>query len=450
MTDDPRSLTARPVPAWFTDAKFGVFVHWGAYSVPAWAEPTGELGATDPEVWFAHNPYAEWYWNTSQIEGSPAWVHHRAVHGARPYDDFLDLWRAESFDPGDWTDLFARAGARYVVPTTKHHDGIALWDAPGTGTRNTVHRGPRRDLVADLADAVRARGLRFGVYYSGGLDWYAGRRAVIRHEDLIDDYGRPHEAAYAAYALRQVRDLIDRYRPDVLWNDIGWPDLGMPELPDLFAHYYAAVPDGVVNDRWDGAHADYLTSEYQAGREKETAAVWENCRGVGLSFGYNRNEGPEHLLDPAGAVRLLVDVVSRGGNLLLNVGPKADGTLPAEQRAVLEGIASWMAHHSAAVHATRPLEPGEAVPCGETVTAQGPHWVRWTRDDRHAYAFVAGAPGGEVVLQTLPGLLDPDTATRLDGGHVAAVAVPGGVRVTSAGLDAALPTAIRFTPAQPW
>ncbi|MEZ0071393.1 alpha-L-fucosidase [Planotetraspora sp. GP83] len=438
---DPHPVSDRPVPSWFTDAKFGIFIHWGAYSVPAWAEPTGELGAVDPDVWFAHNPYAEWYWNTSQIEGSPAHEHHRTVHGGRPYDDFLDEWKAELFDPADWVDLFARAGARYVVPTTKHHDGIALWDAPGTRTRNTVHRGPRRDLIADLATAVRARGLRFGTYYSGGIDWWAGRRAVIRHEDLIDDYGRANEAAYAAYALRQVRDLIDRYGPDVLWNDIGWPDLGMADLPGLFAHYYATVPEGVVNDRWDGAHADYMTSEYQAGRENETAAHWENCRGVGLSFGYNANEGPEHLLDPASAVRLLVDVVSRGGNLLLNVGPKADGTLPGEQRAVLEGIASWMTHHATAVHATRPLESGAAVP------HDGGPWIRWTRDDRHAYAFLADVPAsaaGQVRLKTRQGLLDPATAVRLDGRAVQAEAVPDGVLVTSAELGTPLPAVVRF------
>jgi alpha-L-fucosidase len=169
-------LSGRLVPEWFTDAKFGIFVHWGAYSVPAWAEPIGALGVVDPDVWFKHNPYAEWYWNTIRIEGSPAQEHHRTTHGGRPYDEFLDEWKAELFDPADWVELFARAGARYVVPTTKHHDGIALWDAPGTGIRNTVHRGPRRDLIADLAAAVRARDLRFGVYYSGGIDWYAGRR----------------------------------------------------------------------------------------------------------------------------------------------------------------------------------------------------------------------------------------------------------------------------------
>lgn len=438
MNDFPQS--GRPVPAWFTDAKFGIFVHWGAYSVPAWAEPTGELGVVDPDVWFKRNPYAEWYWNTIRIEGSPAQEHHRTTHGGRPYDEFLDEWKAELFDPADWVELFARAGARYVVPTTKHHDGIALWDAPGTGIRNTVHRGPRRDLIADLAAAVRARDLRFGVYYSGGIDWYAGRRDPVLHEDRMDE-GRPHEAAYAAYAHRQVIDLIDRHRPDVLWNDMGWPRAGQADLPELFSYYYATVPEGVVNDRWDNAHADYLTSEYEADRANEWGACWENTRGIGFSFGYNQAEGPEHLLDPAAAVRLLVDVVSRGGNLLLNVGPKADGTLPQEQRAVLEGMASWMACHSEAVHATRPLESGCADP------HDGVPWVRWTRDERHIYAFVADVPeeaGGRVVLKTRPGLLDPDTAERLDGDTVKAEAGPEGIHITSAGLDTPLPTAIRF------
>jgi len=433
-------LSGRLVPEWFTDAKFGIFIHWGAYSVPAWAEPIGALGDVDPDVWFKHNPYAEWYWSTIQIEGSPAQEHHRTMHGGRPYDEFLDAWKAELFDPADWVELFARAGARYVVPTTKHHDGIALWDAPGTGTRNTVHRGPRRDLIADLADAVRARDLRFGVYYSGGIDWYAGRRDPVLHEDRMDD-GKPHEAAYAAYAHRQVLDLIERYHPAVLWNDMGWPRAGRAELPELFSHYYATVPEGVVNDRWDSAHADYLTSEYELDRANERTACWENTRGIGFSFGYNQVEGPEHMLDPAGAVRLLVDVVSRGGNLLLNVGPKADGTLPQEQRAVLEGMASWMACHSEAVHATRPLEPGSADP------QDGGPWVRWTRDERHVYAFVADVPDGadgQIVLNARPSLLDPDTAERLDGQPVKAESGPEGVHVTSGGLDTPLPTAIRF------
>ncbi|MFJ8023572.1 alpha-L-fucosidase [Streptomyces sp. NPDC096311] len=439
MSDSPP--TGRPIPGWFPEAKLGIFVHWGAYSVPAWAEPTGALGVVDPDVWFKHNPYAEWYWNTIRIEGSPAQEHHRTVHGGRPYDEFLDEWKAELFDPADWVDLFARAGARYVVPTTKHHDGIALWDAPGTGTRNTVHRGPRRDLIDDIAAAVRARDLRFGVYYSGGIDWYAGRRDPVLHEDRMDD-GRPHEAAYAAYARRQVLDLIDRHRPDMLWNDMGWPRAGWASLPELFSHYYATVPEGVVNDRWDSAHVDFFTTEYESGRGNEAAACWQNCRGIGFSFGYNQVEGPEHLLTATGAVRLLVDVASRGGNLLLNVGPKADGTLPQEQRDVLEGMASWMAPHARAVHATRPPEPGAVEP------QDGSPWVRWTRDERHVYAFVADVPDearGHVVLKTQPGLVDPVTAERLDGRPVQAEAGSEGVHVTSGGLGTSLPTVISFT-----
>src|SRR6478609_8741406 len=121
----------RPTPEWFADSGLGIFVHWGAYSVPAWAEPIGALGAIeDSEFWFAHNPYAEWYFNTIRIEGSPARAHHAEVHGGMPYDDFLDVWRAERFDADEMVQLFARAGARYVVPTTKHHDGITLWEAP--------------------------------------------------------------------------------------------------------------------------------------------------------------------------------------------------------------------------------------------------------------------------------------------------------------------------------
>ena len=245
---------ARPVPQWYRDAKLGIFIHWGAYSVPAWAEPTGELGAVDEATWFRHNAYAEWYWNTIRFDDSPARRHHRETYGDAPYDDFLDAWQAEEFDPADWAGLFARAGARYVVPTTKHHDGIALWDAPGTGTRNTVRRGPRRDLVRDLETAVRDAGLRFGVYYSGGLDWSISELPVLDNGAAVRRL-RPVDAAYAAYAYaRHLRDLVDRYHPDVLWNDIEWPDAGKHGyalgLLELLEHYYATVPDGVVNDRW--------------------------------------------------------------------------------------------------------------------------------------------------------------------------------------------------------
>jgi alpha-L-fucosidase len=321
----------RPVPSWFPAAKFGIFIHWGAYSVPAWGEPVGELGAVEDRVWFRHNPYSKWYWNTIRFEGTPARQHHRETYHDAPYDDFLDAWEPTEFDPADWAKLFVDAGARYVIPTTKHHDGITLWDAPGTGTRNTVRRGPRRDLVAEIERAVRDAGLRFGAYYSGGLDWHVTNLPVIDTHAAVREH-RPRDAAYAAYAYFHVRDLVDRYHPDLLWNDIEWPDAGKHGqslgLFELMEHYYRAVPEGVVNDRWGDTHWDYKTSEYQFHLDSEQSAVWENCRGIGLSFGYNRVESAAHLLDGDGLIKHLVDVVSRGGNLLLNVGPTAEGLVP--------------------------------------------------------------------------------------------------------------------------
>lgn len=409
----------REVPAWFRDAKLGVFVHWGAYAVPAWAEPTGELGAVDEATWFRHNPYAEWYANTIRLDGSPAQEHHRRVHGGAPYDDFLDAWHAEAFDPAAWLDLFARAGARYVVPTTKHHDGIALWDAPGTATRNTVRRGPRRDLVADLAAATRAAGLRFGVYYSGGLDWHVTDLPPLDSHRAVHER-RPVDAAYAAYAALHVRDLVDRFRPDVLWNDIEWPDAGKHRhalgLFELFRHYYATVPDGVVNDRWGDTHADYRTSEYRFALANEGAGAWENCRGIGLSFGYNQAEDASHLLDGPAVVRHLADVVSRGGNLLLNMGPTASGEIPELQRRTLEQLAGWMSVHATAIHGTRPLPAGIAGPSDEP-------WVRWTRSGGTAFAVVGAA--GRVRLAASARSLDAGSARLLDGRPVTAEEADG-------------------------
>ena len=374
--DDRPSLWSdleRPLPAWLPRAKLGIFIHWGAYSVPAWAEPSGALGAVPEEEWFTHNAYAEWYANTIRIPGSPAAEHHRQTWGDAPYDDFLDAWTAERFDPAAWAALFAEAGASYVVPTTKHHDGIALWDAPGTGTRNTVHRGPRRDLVGELADAVRAAGLRFGVYYSGGLDWsissFGPHTTMAEVESL-----RPVDAAYNCYALLHVRDLVERYAPDVLWNDINWPDAGKRtgawSLHELFRDFYAGNPDGVVNDRWGETHRDYRTSEYEHGTAAEAGTDWEQCRGLGFSFGHNQVEDESVVLSGHQLATLLADVVSRGGRLLLNVGPTAAGEIPALQQRSLRDLGRWTAALGETLSGARRVDPAVAR------NGDAP-WTRW-------------------------------------------------------------------------
>ncbi|HEY4898310.1 MAG TPA: alpha-L-fucosidase [Candidatus Nanopelagicaceae bacterium] len=373
---------ARPIPKWFTDAKFGIFIHWGAYSVPAWAEPTGELGVVPEDQWFAHNPYAEWYFNTIRIEGSPAATHQKEIYGAAPYDDFLDEWKATKFNPDDWAQLFKKAGAQYVIPVTKHHDGITLWDAPGTGTRNSVARGPKRDLVSEIGSAVRTVGIKFGAYYSGGLDWSVSALPPITLPAHVKGL-RPSDAAYAMYCYEHIIDLIDRYRPDVLWNDIDYPDFAKREGPyslaSIFDHYYKVVPNGVVNDRWGVSHNDYKTSEYQHTLENESGIGWENNRGIGFSFGYNKQESEKHYKSIKSALHHLIDIVSRGGNLLLNVGPTADGEIPAFQRQVLEGMGNWLSVNGEAIY-------GSSV--AKNMKSTNEPWIRWTQKDKNIYAII--------------------------------------------------------------
>ncbi len=429
MSDlDRWTALRRETPDWFTRAKLGIFVHWGPYSVPAWAEPIGELGTIEPATWFTHNPYAEWYFNTIRIDGSPAQQHHREVWADRPYDDFLDLWRPEAFDARELAETFRVAGASYVVLTTKHHDGVTLWDAPGTAGRNTVHRGPQRDLVREWVDGARAAGLRVGTYYSGGLDWHV--RPFPPHQGASFDGERPLDAEYASYAASHVRDLVRRYRPDVLWNDIEWPDAGKNFAPDgigtVFEEFYAAVPHGVVNDRWNVPHQDFTTSEYQASLDNESSAVWENTRGVGLSFGYNAVEA-DHALTGAQAARHLVDVVSRGGRLLLGVGPKADGTLPDWQRTILADLGEWTGVAGPLLVDLTPAEgaAGEAL---TSVVSPAEAWVRRARSGVREVLCVdvPDSPTAVVTLSRPMTLLTPDWAT-LDGATLTLGPRPGPV-----------------------
>jgi alpha-L-fucosidase len=394
------------LPDWALEASLGIFIHWGAYAVPAWAEPEHVAGEPEPEGgWFKHSSYAEWYANTIRIEGSLAGAHHAEVYGSAPYEDFLDQWKAEAYDPAEWARLFRSLGADYVVPVTKHHDGVTLWDAPGSEGFNTVDRGPKQDLLTPLAEAVRAEGMRFGVYYSGGLDWKITDNPPIVETDDIWRY-RPNDAEYTAYATAHVRDLIDRYRPSVLWNDIEWPETGKEDgsLDALIAHYRSEVPDGIVNDRWGADIWDYRTSEYSMAADHETGVGWEHNRGLGSSFGYNRVEDASFTLSPLALAKHYADVVSRGGRLLLNVGPDASGRIPEIQVRTLEGVAEWM-------RALKPYTAGRSFPGGDkvAVSAEGDVWFRfWASGDRLVVvadrpdAVKIDAPGFEVVAIALP------------------------------------------------
>lgn len=400
----------RPLPEWFVNAKLGYFIHWGPYSVPAWAEPTAELGTVaDKKEWYRHNPYAEWYFNTIRLKDSPAYQHHQEVYGGKDYDDFIDDWNTDSFNAKSIVKQLLDGGGQYLVLTTKHHDGVCLWDAPGSNGRNTVDRGPKRDLVGEYAAACRALGMRFGAYYSGGLDWFVRPTEPIGDHAGPDITQRPVDLEYAAYAAEHVRDLIRRYSPDILWNDINWPDEGKDfretGIGRVFEEYYAVKPDGLVNDRWEVPHSDYTTSEYQARLDNEQSGAWENCRGVGLSFGYNSVEGPEHSLSGPEAAKYLVDAVSRGGRLLLGVGPKADGTLPEWQARIVTDLGKWMKVTSQILERIGPASESRELQA---------EWVRFGQKGDDLIAFIdsdspVSVVGGE--------LLTPQWA-RLEGGEL--------------------------------
>lgn len=414
------------VPDWYRDAKLGFFVHWGLYSVPAWAVRHGER-AVPTEDAYAWHQYAEWYGNTVRIAGSPTWRRHQEMFGAgTSYEDLADLWDASAFDADAFVAELVGAGARYVVPTTKHHEGFCLWDTPTTPF-NAARRGPRRDLIAELHDASRRAGARFGVYFSGALDWHASDFPPIESDTDLFRFRR-NDPPFARYAAAQLEELIERFGPDILWNDIDWPDGGKGgddyALAALFARYFERHPHGVVNDRWGVPCHGYLTREYTDVHEPQEH-VWESTRGLGFSFGYNRDEDDRHSLTGTQLVRHLVDVVSKNGNLLINVGPTAAGEIPPLQLAAMREMGAWLARDGGAIYGTRPWIRAEE-PAGAP--------RRYTASDGAVHVLALDPASGEIEL---PRELDPRGARWSDGSApeartgadgVTIVVIPEGLR----------------------
>ncbi|MGW7693671.1 alpha-L-fucosidase [Streptomyces asiaticus] len=313
---------------WFPDAKFGIFVHWGIYAVDGVQE--------------------SW----SFFEGDV------------PHDQYMAQrhgFTARHYAPEDWADLFARAGARYAVLTSRHHDGVALWDTE-EGDLNVVRHTPAgRDLVGPYAAAMRERGIRVGLYYAHN-DWNHPDYASTRYE------GRPPEqennpyaevpkeaedlvawARYLAYRDGQVRELTTRFRPDLLWFDGEWERTEEQwRIKDLARLIRSEVPRCVLNARMLG-EGDYATPE-QGVPIEPPAGPWELCLTFNDSWGYRHHD---HNYKSTGQlIRYFTETIGGGGNLLLSVGPKEDGTIPAEQVERLEGMGAWIARHAESVYGT--------------------------------------------------------------------------------------------------
>jgi alpha-L-fucosidase len=366
------SLETYQIPQWYKDAKFGIFIHWGAYSVPAFGSE-----------WYPRQMYIN-----QDRRGNNFFDHHIATWGKQKdfgYKDFIPMFKAEKFDAEAWAKLFKETGARYVIPVAEHHDGFAMYDC--TFTRwDSTEMGPKRDVIAELSKAVRGQGMKFGVSSHRAFNWMF----YVRNKDFdnsdpkfADLYGRPMPFLFQDNAwdyqnffppqddqfkddwLARSCELIDKYDPDVFWFDFCiTPDRKLNHEQNSFAdhlkrfaaYYYnktASKKDGlgIINYKFDAfpERAAVLDKE-RSKMDKTREPFWQTDTAVSASsWGYTENQkykSPDRLVDD------LVDIVSKNGCLLLNVGPRADGTIPDEDQAILKAIGAWLKVNGEAIYDT--------------------------------------------------------------------------------------------------
>lgn len=373
------SLNSRPVPSWFGDAKFGIFIHWGLYSVPAYTK-RGE--------------YAEWYGQQILNADHPARKFHDRVYGPNvKYADFVKGFTAELFDADEWAELFRKSGAKYMNLVSKHHDGFCLFKSSYAPFWNSVEVGPHRDFLAELKVACEKTDVRFGVYHSV-YEWWNPL------------YLRDPEEYAVKHLIPMMKELIETYQPNTLFTDGEWEHPSRVWHSTEFLQWLyneSSVRDFIVpNDRWGnetrGVCGGNFTTEYgEIGGGRSLADVpdkrpFEECRGIGRSFGLNRIEEPEDYLSVGELLRLLCSLVSKGGNFLLNIGPAADGTIPGIMKERLLGIGKWLSVN------------GEAIYGSSVYTDQTTEKTYYTKQTKTGavYAILDGYPSGEHVFCKIP------------------------------------------------
>jgi len=450
------SLDARPNPKWYTDAKFGIFIHWGLYSVPAYAA-VGVKG---------ENEYAEWYWNSltegmrgnGTSNGAATWEFHKKVYGPDfKYPDFAPMFRAELFDPDRWADVFVQAGAKYVALTSKHHEGFTLWHSAEANRSwgrawNSVDIGPRRDLLMDLSTAGRAKGLHMGIYYSL-YEWY--------NPIWLTDKAR----YVTEHLFPQFKDVVTHAQPDIIFSDGEW-ELTSAEWhsAELLAWLFNESPVAgkiVVDDRWGKdtrhKHGGYYTTEYTSGMQ-QAEHPWEESRGMGQSYGYNRAESLTNYHTGRELTMMLIDIVSRGGNLLLDIGPRADGRIPVIMEERLMQIGEWLRPNGECIYGTHALKNTRQwskgkVPQMEDKEFRASYEIKQMVDEPPAgYARVDAffTANGDYLYAILPRW--PEQGLTLDGFNA-----PSGAKIslletgdelkwrqTGSQLQITLPDALRF------
>ncbi|HEX5284416.1 MAG TPA: alpha-L-fucosidase [Bryocella sp.] len=429
------SLAAYRTPDWFRDAKFGIFLHWGVYSVPAFGN--------------------EWYSRNMYIPGNKAYEHHVATYGTPDkfgYKDFIPMFKAEHFDPDAWVSLFAQAGARYIVPVAEHCDGFPMYASAMT-PYNAAVMGPHRDVVGELARATRGRGLHFGVssHTAEHWWWYGVGNAIpsdVRDRNAQTNwlYGPampmslpksarsaadpdkepdpshlelwlPPDKAFLDAWLARSTELVDLYHPDFFYFDwwIGQPAF-RPYLQQFAAYYYDRSAQRnqqpVLTYKEESMPPNVATLDIERGKlDTQRLLPWQTDTSISVhSWGYVEND---EYRTASSLIQQLVDTVAKNGNLLLNVGPKSDGTIPEQARAVLLEMGSWLRVNGEAIYGTRPFAvfgegptkaPRNSTQKNKDIESYTPEDVRYTTspDHRFVYAIMLGWPkSGSLTMRTL-------------------------------------------------
>lgn len=418
------SLEASRVPDWYIDGKFGIFIHWGLYAVPA---VTNE--------WYAHAMYTQ---------DSPEYQSHLKNFGPHTkfgYKDFIPLFRAEKYDPAAWATLFQQAGAKFVVPVAEHHDGFPMYDCSRTEW-SAAKMGPKRDLIGDLAAAVKKRGLVFGLSSHRAEHWWfydGGRKFPSDVQDPKFDglYGPAQpkttqpDAAFLDDWLLRTAELVDKYQPQLVWFDWWIEEPAFkPYLPRFVAYYYnrgAEWGKGVaINYKKQAMPAKAAVFDIERGQAPGILPqFWQTDTSVSKnSWGYVSN----HQYKAAGSiVDDLIDIVSKNGALLLNIGPRPDGTIPEPEEAMLLEIGAWLGVNGEAIYGSRPWvvfgEGPTEVVAGTFADTKRKEFTgqdfRFTTKGDTLYAIALDWPGDEAVVTSLA------PAAGLAGGKVTEVTLLG-------------------------
>ena len=377
------SLKKYEIPQWFQDAKLGIFIHWGPYAVPAFgSEWYPRLMYMDEMIWNAE-------FEVTSEKPSGVYQHHVETYGHPGefgYKDFIPMFKGENFDAGEWIDLFAKAGAKYVVPVAEHHDAFAMYKSNHTRW-NAYEMGPKRDILGEIFTAARQKGLKTGASSHLAFNWvYFNRKPEFDNwdEQYDDLYGINREKTdqmsdeWREIWWNRTKDIIDQYEPDVLWFDFYLDKTAFkPNHPELAAYYYNKGLDWgkevvLQNKNFHGFESyppGTNVLDLERGKMDDIQnETWQTDTSIGAnSWGYVTNwisKTPNKLIDD------LVDIVSKNGCLLLNVGPRADGTIPDDQKEVLLEIGKWLDQNGEAIYGSKPWKVfGE----GPTIVAKGHH-----------------------------------------------------------------------------